>query len=252
MRKIAEEPDILPSTRGGLWLPRFGSSPQTALVQFTLRTLGRSRQHRMNLAFYLGVGFAMIAVTKAPMPSSLLMLCLAIVGTRLAFSRPLDLRANWLFRILPVAGAAVARTTARRALLVLAVLPTAIGAAIWYLRILPPADTAKHLLLFVLFGMLQIEVWLITFRKIPFACSYLPGKSKFHVAFAGTIQLLPLALLRVVEAEQWAASKWPTYIATVSVMTAAIMVMRKLASPSEEILYEDFASDELIELKLQS
>jgi len=57
MRKIAEEPDILPSTRGGLWLPRFGSSPQTALVQFTLRTLGRSRQHRMNLAFYLGVGF---------------------------------------------------------------------------------------------------------------------------------------------------------------------------------------------------
>ena len=252
MRKIAEEPDILPSTRGGLWLPRFGSSPQTALVQFTLRTLGRSRQHRMNLAFYLGVGFAMIAVTKAPMPSSLLMLCLAIVGTRLAFSRPLDLRANWLFRILPVAGAAVARTTARRALLVLAVLPTAIGAAIWYLRILPPADTAKHLLLFVLFGMLQIEVWLITFRKIPFACSYLPGKSKFHLAFAGTIQLLPLALLRVVEAEQWAASKWPTYIATVSVMTAAIMVMRKLASPSEEILYEDFASDELIELKLQS
>jgi len=252
MRKIAEEPDILPSTRGGLWLPRFGSRPQTALVHFTLRTLGRSRQHRMNLAFYLGVGFAMIAVTKAPMPSSLLMLCLAIVGTRLAFSRPLDLRANWLFRILPISSAATARITARRALLVLAVLPTTIGAAIWCLRIWPAADTAKYLLLFVLLGMLQIEAWLITFRKIPFACSYLPGKSKLHLVFAGTIQLLPLALLKVVEAEQWAASKWLTYIATVSVMTAAIVIIRKLASPSDEILYEDFASDELIGLNLES
>ncbi len=252
MRKIAEEPDILPSTHGGLWLPRFGSRPQTALVQFTLRTLGRSRQHRMNLAFYLGVGFAMIAVTKAPLPSSLLMLCLAIVGTRLAFSRPLDLRANWLFRILPVAGATIARITARRALLVLAVAPTTIGAAIWYLRTRPAADSAKYLLLFVLFGVLQIEAWLITFRKIPFACSYLPGKSKLHLAFAGTIQILPLALIQAVEWEQRAASEWLTYIATVAAMIAGIVVMRKLASPSDEILYEDFASDELIGLNLES
>jgi hypothetical protein len=252
MRKIAEEPDILPGTRGGLWLPRFGSRPQTALVQFTIRTLARSRQHRMNLAFYLGVGFAMIAVTKAAMPSSLLMLCLAILGTRLAFSRPLDLRANWLFRTLPVAGAATARTTARRALLVLAVLPTTIGAAIWLLRTLPPADTAKHLLLFVLFGMVQIEGWLIAFRKIPFACSYLPGKSKFHLTFAGTIQLLPLALMKVVQAEQWAASRTLTYIVTVAGLTAAIIIIRNFASPSDEILYEDFASDELIGLNLES
>ncbi|HEY4088671.1 MAG TPA: hypothetical protein VGM43_22230, partial [Bryobacteraceae bacterium] len=252
MRKIAEEPDILPSTRGGLWLPRFGTSPQTALVHFTLRTLGRSRQHRMNLAFYLGVGFAMIAVTKAPLPSILLMLCLAIVGTRVAYARPYDLRANWLFRILPIQGAAMARTTARRALLVLSVLPVTIGAAVWLLRTWSAADTAKHLLLLALFGMLQIEAWLITFRKIPFACSYLPGKSKFHLAFAGTVQILPLALIQVVELEQRAASKWLIYIATVAVMTAAIVIIRKLASPSDEILYEDFASDELIELKLES
>jgi hypothetical protein len=250
MRKIAEEPDILPSTHGGVWLPPFGSRPQTALLHFTIRTLGRSRQHRMNLAFYLGIGFAMIAVTKAPIPSSLLMLCLAIAGTRVAFSRPFDLRANWLFRILPISDAAIARTTARRALLVLAVLPATAGAAAWFLRTLPAADTAKHLLLLALFGMLQIEAWLITFRKIPFACSYLPGKSKFHLVFAGTIQILPLALLKLVEVEQWAASKELFYAATVACLTAAIVITRKLASPSDEILYEDFAADEIIELKL--
>jgi hypothetical protein len=252
MRKIAEEPDILPGSRGGIWLPRFGSRPQTALVQFTIRTLARSRQHRMNLAFYLGVGFAMVAVMRAPMPSILLLLCLAVVGTRVAFSRPLDLRANWLFRILPVTGAATARTTARRSLLVLTVLPATVAAAFWFLREWPPADAAKHLAFLALFGTLLIEAWLITFRKIPFACSYLPGKSKFHLVFAGTIQLLPLALMKLVELEQQAASAWLTYIATASALIAAIVIARKLPSPSEEIVYEDFASDDLIELKLQS
>jgi len=36
------------------------------------------------------------------------------------------------------------------------------------------------------------------------------------------------------------------------VMTAAIVVIRKLTSPIDEILYEDFASDELIGLNLES
>ncbi|HVY92688.1 MAG TPA: hypothetical protein VHA14_08065 [Bryobacteraceae bacterium] len=252
MRKIAEEPDILPGSRGGLWLPRFGARPHTALVHFTIRALARSRQHRMNLAFYLGVGFAMIAVMKAPMPSILLLLCLAVVGTRMAFSRPLDLRANWLFKTLPMSGAATARTAARRALLALTLLPGLLGAAVWFLRTWPTAEAAKHLFLVALFGMLLIEAWLITFRKIPFACSYLPGKSRFHLIFAGTIQILPLALLKLVEWEQQIASAWLTYIATAAGLAAAIVISRKLPSQPEEILYEDFASDDIIELNLQS
>lgn len=250
MRKIAEEPDILPGSRGGIWLPTFGHRPQTALVQFTIRTLARSRQHRMNLAFYLGVGFAMVAVLKAPLPSSLLMLCMSIIGTRLAFSRPLDLRANWLFRILPVSGATLARTTARRALFTLALLPVTIAAAVWFLRSWPAVDAAKHLLFLALFGILLVEAWLITFRKIPFACSYLPGKSRIHIVFAAAIQTLPIVLMKLVEVEEWAASNWMTYFGAISILTAAIVVIRRLASPSEEIQYEDFASDELIELKL--
>ena len=54
-----EEPDILPGSRHHLKLPRFGSAPQSATVQFAIRTLMRSRQHRVILAFYLSIGFAM-------------------------------------------------------------------------------------------------------------------------------------------------------------------------------------------------
>jgi CubicO group peptidase (beta-lactamase class C family) len=54
LRKIVEEPDIVPGSLRLRWLPRFGSQPQTAIGQFTVRTLGRSRQHRLILGFLSG------------------------------------------------------------------------------------------------------------------------------------------------------------------------------------------------------
>ena len=54
LRKIVEAPDIAPGSRRGSWLPRFGNPLETAVVQFSIRTLLRSRQHRVILAFYWG------------------------------------------------------------------------------------------------------------------------------------------------------------------------------------------------------
>ncbi len=67
LRQIAEEPDIVPGSRRGSWLPGFGNSLHTAVVQFSLRTLFRSRRHRVVLAFYLGLGFAIVILfLKSP------------------------------------------------------------------------------------------------------------------------------------------------------------------------------------------
>jgi hypothetical protein len=38
LSKIVEAPDLGPRSRRGIWLPRFGSPPQTVLSQFTIRT----------------------------------------------------------------------------------------------------------------------------------------------------------------------------------------------------------------------
>jgi hypothetical protein len=43
LRKIVEEPDILPGSRTWHWAPRFGSLLDTAVVLFSIRTLLRSR-----------------------------------------------------------------------------------------------------------------------------------------------------------------------------------------------------------------
>src|SRR5260370_10223686 len=90
--------------------------------QFSVRTLARSRQHRVILAFYLGVGFALTIFLlrapemQAPLPdaaasnpwreantpllaASIVMMALAVVGTLVVVALPLDLRAHWIFRI---------------------------------------------------------------------------------------------------------------------------------------------------------
>src|SRR5271156_2403346 len=56
MRKLVEQPDILPAARSRSWSPQFSDPLTTAITCFGLRTLLRSRQHRMILSFYLGIG----------------------------------------------------------------------------------------------------------------------------------------------------------------------------------------------------
>jgi hypothetical protein len=55
--KLSNSPISPRATRTG-WLPHFGGSFETAIVQFSVRSLLRSRQHRMIFAFYLGIGLA--------------------------------------------------------------------------------------------------------------------------------------------------------------------------------------------------
>jgi CubicO group peptidase (beta-lactamase class C family) len=53
VRKIVEAPDIASPSRRGNWLPGFGKPFATAVGQFSVRTVLRSRRHRLMLAFYL-------------------------------------------------------------------------------------------------------------------------------------------------------------------------------------------------------
>ena len=121
MRKIVEEPDIMPRANGWRWSPNLGSALQTAMLVFSFRSLVRSRQHRIVVAFYLGVGFAVALsclnipaaqqdlASRSLHPASLrfliptiVMMSFAVVGTRVAFSLPVSLPSNWILRITQV------------------------------------------------------------------------------------------------------------------------------------------------------
>jgi hypothetical protein len=205
LRKIVEEPDIVAGVRGVNWLPRFGNPLETAVVQFSIRTLLRSRQHRVILAFYLGIGFAIVSliwknggprqtasqIAYIPLIlSSIVMMTVWVVGTRVVFAMPLDLRANWIFRITSVHKTSEYLAAIRRPLFVLSVGPVWLASAAVLLSAWPWRPAAEHLVILGLWGTILAYVSLHGFHKIPFTCSYLPGKSKVNLAFVAAGGLL--------------------------------------------------------------
>lgn len=201
IQKIAEEPDIVPGARGRNWLPSFGNALQTAVLQFSIRTLLRSRQHRVILAFYFGLGFAFaILLSDTPrareqmnvplLLASIIMMCVAVMGTRIVFSIPLTLHANWVFRLTPIRGGRQSLAASRLSLFLLAVAPVWLVAAFFFFSRWTWLPAAGHLLILALIGAIAVEASLYGFSKIPFTCSYLPGKSYFHMAFLAFMSVI--------------------------------------------------------------
>jgi CubicO group peptidase (beta-lactamase class C family) len=205
LRKIMEEPDISPGLGMSAWLPRFGNQKQTAIGQFTVRTLARSRQHRLIVGFYLGIGlaFTSLLMKGAGMEinnpwqerstllwaSSIIMIVLAAVGTRVAFAIPFDLRANSIFKLIGAQGGSETLAASRRALILLSIAPAWLATAVASLIVWPGWQTAGHLAALALLGITVSDFCLMRFRKIPFTCSWLPGKSRVNMVFLFAIGL---------------------------------------------------------------
>jgi hypothetical protein len=216
--RIASEPDIAPRRTRQRWLPSFGSGPQTAIVQFVIRTLARSPQHRVITAFYWGLGFAIAMILvkvpragelaapvdseawrEASLPliiSSFLMLMCTVLGARLASAMPRDLVANWIFRALPVPAGARLVDARRRALVMIGVVPVLGLSAIGVAVVWPWPQAAMHVAVLALTGVVLVELALGGTQRIPFTCAYLPGRTRVHVTlYVIGVLLVPLTVV---------------------------------------------------------
>lgn len=111
------------------------------------------------------------------------MLCAWLLGLRVAFRIPLELRANWIFRITQIHPANAYFAATRRAVYVVALAPVWITAAALFPVLWPLHQALGHLTVLLLLGILLVEWWLHDFHIIPFACSYLPGRTNLHITF---------------------------------------------------------------------
>ncbi len=209
MKKTVEEPDLVPRPGGFHWTPRFGSSLQTAIVLFSFRSITRSRQHRVVLAFYLSMVFAIAldlvhAELSAPSPRPLsldfliptiVMITLAVIGLRNVFPLPISLNANWVLRVTQLCPSHKYIAATRRIQLLFAVLPVLLVTACLSLSFRPWHQVAEHLAVLALLGLVFTEISLVGFYRVPFTCSYLPGKTNIQFAFWGfVVVLIVLAL----------------------------------------------------------
>jgi len=270
LRKIVEEPDIGPGSPHLSWLPRFGTQAQTAIGQFSVRTLGRSKQHRLIVGFYLGIGLAITSLMVKGSPgelnnpwreesvllwaASMLMMVLAAVGTRVAFALPLDLRANWIFRVIGTRAGLETLAASRRALLLLAVAPVWLATAVACIWIPPDLQNAAHLVVLGLLGMIEADLCLLRFRKIPFACSYLPGKSRVHMVILIALCVLVTGPDTALLERHALRQVGSTLLMLVLLIVAWVMVRRMTIAlargEEQELRFEEEMSPVVMELGL--
>ena len=261
MKKTAEEPDLLPSKRGFHWAPRVGGL-QSLVTLFSLRTLLRSRHHRVILAFYLSIAFA-IALAAAhraidaghPRPFSgefpsitNLMMVVSVIGFRKVFSIPISLTANWVLRTTQLNSSVEFVSATRNTLLLFSVVPVWIVSAVLGLSFRPLPLVAEHLLVLLLIGVILVELSLIGFHKIPFTCSLLPGSTNFQLVFWSGLAGFVLLSLFVISCEMPALHNLPLYgwlVGVLSVIAAGLWVFNRYQAKSA-VLYFEEVPDEVI------
>ena len=167
---------------------------ERAAFYFTGKTLVRSRKHWLYLATYVGVGFALMlqalfgVFSRTGSPAletpnaSLLSIPLIISffvlsGMRVVFAIPAELKANWVFQLSGAGPRAECLSGVRKAMFVFGVLPLFIALAPVYGLLWGWIAAIFHTFFDIVLALLLIEVLLVGFHKIPFTCSYLPGKS---------------------------------------------------------------------------
>ncbi|HEU5234636.1 MAG TPA: hypothetical protein VFU50_17375 [Terriglobales bacterium] len=278
MRRIVEQPDILPAERShgtGMlvrWLQRraFRKPLQRALVLFTARTLARSRQHRLLIAFYFGIGVAIALAyfntfresnvqerlpIHAFITASLFLLFFAILSVRASFVLPHTLRANWVFRTTLVHRPSEYLNAVRSSLYLISAFPIWIVCAVLFAGMWSGRPALEHILVLILIGVFMVERSLNGFRKIPFACSYLPGKANLKVTLAlyGSIIFFGMNALGAIET--WTLNRLVAYVVVLIVVAAfaAVAFHRRAEfanAPHISLQFDDVPPDSFFSLDL--
>jgi hypothetical protein len=189
--------------RGSRWPARLlelllRQGPEQAVFAFSGKSLVRSATHRMVLTVYAGVSvflvfsglvallgvdlanlrpgrarFVMATVTSAPLLLSLIV----IGGLRYLFSLPVEPRANWVFRTLRHLGPILWMRGIDRFVQLFGVLPAVTLTFPFSVALLGWVAALKIALLAWLFASLVYEAMFWGWSKVPFTCTYLPGRS---------------------------------------------------------------------------
>ncbi len=261
MKKTVEEPDLLPGARGLHLGSRAGGSLRSAIVIFCLRSITRSRQHRVLLAFYWSLVFAFAigwarseinspheAIPVDFLISTYLMMSFAILGLRGVFSLPISLKANWMLQLTQLEPTANYIAATRTSLLLLGATPIWLISAALALHFRPWTQVAEHLLFLALLGCVLVELCLFRFDKVPFTCSFLPGKTNVQAVFWGffLMSITLGSLLAISEQEALASMRQFIAIAAAAVMVLAGLRVANFVHAKDAQLYFEEVQPEIV------
>jgi hypothetical protein len=166
-----------------------------------------------------------------------------VIGIRFAFEMPVDLRANWIFRISLEHRWTKARKVSRRVLLLFSLSLLVPACFLVTLIFWSWVAALLHTAIVILCTIALVELSLFKFRKIPFTCAYPPFKSH-----SGVIALLYLFgffvfTTYIAQMEYWSlVSPWraiwfvPLFLAVVLGLRAH---RKQMLDMDKELVFED-------------
>ena len=210
-------------SRLGLWFDSWvlRTPFQRGCFHFVWKTLFRSESHRLVLAGIGGLGLVLASQAllsafengepagKAMMSAEglsipLVLAFVIILGLRIVFEIPVELRSNWIFRLMLNTEKHECEPLARKVMLV-AVIP-------WVLLVFLPlyaylegwTVACLHILIVVTWSLLLTDAVLIRFRKLPFTCSFPVFQQHSIVTLLGCVFGFFLFAVITPQLESWA------------------------------------------------
>jgi hypothetical protein len=185
--------------------------------------------------------------------STFLMMTFAVLGLRGVFSLPISLQANWVLRITQLQPTKHYFAATRLTLLLFGVAPTLLVVALLSLNFRPWQHVAQHLAILALLGCLLVEFGLYKFDKVPFTCSYLPGKTNVQVIFWGFAFLVAIFGVTGAVYEQGAlhnVSKYATMAGALLAGIIALGTVNRTRAKSAVLYFEEVPTEIIMRLGL--
>jgi hypothetical protein len=187
--------------------------------------------------------------------ATFMMMCFAVVGMRRVFALPILLSANWVLRITQLRSSHEYLTATRRSLLILAVLPVWFVAGLLSLSVRPVSQIAAHLTVLALLGLIVSDISLIGFHKLPFTCSFLPGKANVQFMFWSFV-IVFLPILGVAAVIELKALQNPLHygilIAVLCAVSVGLWALNRYRAKSAVLCFEEVPGELITTLGLTS
>lgn len=175
---------------------------ERAAFHFVLHSTTRSRRHRGLLAAWAGGGFALVfhgvagaigagagpnwwqsphgPLLAVPLVLSFFSLC----GLRYVFTMPAELSANWLFQVCGRPDINEYIGGIRKAMVLIGIVPLFALLLPVYVLLWGWTAAGVHLAFGFVIALLLMELLMAGFAKVPFTCSYVPGKANIKSLWA--------------------------------------------------------------------
>jgi hypothetical protein len=236
----------------------FRDTGERAYFCFVTKTVVRSQRHRILLGAYIGVGVAFVVmalltlisrkglaglrqVDSSLMSIPLVLSFFILVGMRVVFSIPAELGSNWAFKLAEREGRVRCIAAVHKAMFFLGVIPLFAGLLPIYLAWWDWQTALLHLSYGLVLALFLIECLIFRLNKIPFTCSYLPGKANLKLLWWVYLFLFTTYAYAMAEVEQWLLERPARLVFFYAAAFTVIgwMIRRRNRSTASHFIYDE-------------